>query len=386
MLDLQASENQAFLREHRGSDPHRLLLRFRGKEPEQSLCRQLAWRQKIKQKLPTWFSDLRLQIPDGIALEQCSSEATAQLKASMFKGEAFADLTGGLGIDTAALARQFRRAYFVEPDAHRAAVAEANFRSMNLSVTVFKASAEEVMAELPPLDLLYLDPDRRALAGKRSVQLAQYQPDIIKLWPRLQAKAPQIAVKVSPAVALNAVRKKLPGLAEIWIIALHQECKEVILYWNETVEHSPPLMRTWHLGGRAWQRWSAPADPPPPPVEACGVEDFIFEPNPALRKGGISDDLLRHFPIKKLHPQSWLYTGSEDLSHFPGKRFRLLEKAKPFGPGLKGQKWNVVTRNFPKSAAEIQKQLALKPSQTHYLFATRDLSGWLFLLAEIIAD
>jgi hypothetical protein len=95
---------------------------------------------------------------------------------------------------------------------------------------------------------------------------------------------------------------------------------------------------------------------------------------------------VRHFPIKKLHPQSWLYTGSEDLSHFPGKRFRLLEKAKPFGPGLKGQKWNVVTRNFPKSAAEIQKQLALKPSQTHYLFATRDLSGWLFLLAEIIAD
>ncbi|MDI9537281.1 MAG: SAM-dependent methyltransferase, partial [Bacteroidota bacterium] len=48
--------------------------------------RQIAGRQSIKEKLPTWYASEGILYPEHLPLEQCSSEATARYKAQLVQG------------------------------------------------------------------------------------------------------------------------------------------------------------------------------------------------------------------------------------------------------------------------------------------------------------
>ena len=54
----------------------------------------------MEHKLPTWFQNKVIFYPPKLNLEQTSSEITAKYKATIFKGAAMADLTGGFGVDS----------------------------------------------------------------------------------------------------------------------------------------------------------------------------------------------------------------------------------------------------------------------------------------------
>ena len=70
--------------------------------PLSELLNQLKGRQIAKQKLPSWYANLDVIYPDGLILEQCSSEVTAKFKSQFAEQKTVVDLTGGLGIDSLA--------------------------------------------------------------------------------------------------------------------------------------------------------------------------------------------------------------------------------------------------------------------------------------------
>ena len=72
-----------FIEDHISDDPFLLSLKFSGDPDNRLLIDQIQARQKIKKKLPDWYSNPNLIFPAGLSLEQASSQATATLKASL---------------------------------------------------------------------------------------------------------------------------------------------------------------------------------------------------------------------------------------------------------------------------------------------------------------
>jgi hypothetical protein len=104
-------ENQKIkllLAEHETQDPAKLALKWAGKTeiPATFLLTQIKARQKAKSKIPGWYNCKSIVYPDQTALEQCSSELTAQIKAVGCDDLKVIDLTGGLGIDSWAFSKK----------------------------------------------------------------------------------------------------------------------------------------------------------------------------------------------------------------------------------------------------------------------------------------
>jgi len=102
---------------------------------------------------------------------------------------------------------------------------------------------------------------------------------------------------------------------------------------------------------------------------------YLYEPNASILKAGAFSILTQVFDVRKLHPNSHLYTSDQLCSDFPGRIFQV-ESFFPFhSKELKiemgnSQKANITVRNFPNTVAEIRKKTGLKDGGDVYLFAT----------------
>lgn len=104
------------------------------------------------------------------------------------------------------------------------------------------------------------------------------------------------------------------------------------------------------------------------------VETYLYEPGVTLLKAGAYRLLALRYGVKKLHPNSHLYTSDHQVD-FPGRQFQV-EAVSGFGKKelktlLGGvEKANLTVRNFPTSVTELRKKLKLKEGGEIYLFAT----------------
>ena len=132
--------NQAtreFIQSHRFDDVQQLALQSKSCSDSeidwQEAFTQISGRQSIEHKIPSWHNLDEIMYPLRISLEQCSSEITAQYKASLLSGNTLVDLTGGLGVDTAFLAKNFTQVDYIERNEKLAAIATHNFRVLGLN-------------------------------------------------------------------------------------------------------------------------------------------------------------------------------------------------------------------------------------------------------------
>jgi hypothetical protein len=248
---------------HADDDVRQLALRG-CKDPLVNLplaLQQIEGRQKARRKLPAWAANDGIVYPAHLALEQCSSEATARYKAKViydlrftdsgFTGRSqivnrksvnrkFIDLTGGLGVDFAFMAPLFSEAVYVERQQELCNIATHNFGVLGLQqVQVICADGVDYLHSLPeaglgngrtrtdtfffrahpcPSDaggaagtlpgqakaeaeraaLIFLDPARRDSHGGRTYGMADCTPNVLPLMDELLAKADRVMLKLSP--------------------------------------------------------------------------------------------------------------------------------------------------------------------------------------------
>ena len=133
-----------FILEHEADDTARLLLsrsRWPGIDVEKAVT-AIECRKKLRTKLPEWYAIPGIEYPDRLAAEQCSSSETASYKASIVSrilGQCrLADLTGGLGVDSAAFSKVCESVLYNEMSPVRSSAAEKNFKLLgrnNVKVT-----------------------------------------------------------------------------------------------------------------------------------------------------------------------------------------------------------------------------------------------------------
>ena len=373
-------ETLSFIEENARADVRSLALQAK-KYPQVDMAMavvQIAGRQIAEAKVPSWYRTEGLLYPKHLSMEQCSSEATAIYKAGLVEGDTFADLTGGFGIDCSFLSCKFKQADYVERQSELCELAEHNFPLLGLKIGVHNEDGVEYLKQMHSVDVLFLDPARRDGHGGKTVAISDCEPDVSALEDLLVEKAKKVMVKLSPMLDLSLALKALKYVQEVHIVSVNNECKELLLILEKSIDSSEIVIHCEQITGTGehqhyafTQEQERTSDCP----LSAEVGVYLYEPNASILKAGAYRSLTQTYPVNKLHASSHLYTSPYYIEDFPGRRFQV-EAVSGFGKKelktlLQGlEKANLTIRNFPSSVAELRKRLKLKEGGECYLFAT----------------
>ena len=378
-----------FILEHQKDDPAVLLLAA-SKYPDipvAAAAAQIKARQKAKHKIPSWHACNDVIFPTGIAMEQCSSEATAKLKSEWLGGDKLVDLTGGAGVDTYFLSRRFKHTCYVEEKKVLGQLAEYNFRQLHApNIQVNISDAHFFLTEKAfTADWIYLDPARRDDHNARVFLLSDCQPDVTKMRDILFRHTDNILLKTSPMLDIKLALSELKNVKDIYVVAVKNDVKEVLYAINKGFSQNPGIhtINLTNSGNRESFSYDSHEASVAKSVFSY-PKIYLYEPNAAVLKAGGFKLIGQYFNLSKLHPNSHLYTSDEKLKDFPGRKFTILSTTKlnkkEALAQIPGGRANITIRNFPLSAEMVRKKTGLKPGGDYYVFATTTMDDKLVLL------
>ena len=344
----------------------------------QELAEQIISKSKCRNKLPTWFDAQRIYYPKPINIEQTSSEIAAQYKADLVEGNALLDLTGGFGVDSYYFSKKMDRVVHCEIDAELSKIAAHNFQILGADhiSCVNGDGIEFLKTSSDNFDWIYLDPSRRSDHKGKVFLLQDCSPDVPENLDMILSKTKRIMLKLSPVLDIKAAVGSLKFVKEIHVIAIRNEVKELLLLIekNNTAQIKIRTVNIKkdgrdHFESEYGKEESAPVASP---------QKYLYEPNAAILKAGLFNEVSKDLNIYKLHKNSHLYT-SDKLISFPGRSF-LIEAVLKYSPkeikkNLALKKANITIRNFQESVAQIRKRTGIKEGGEDYLFFTTDATG-----------
>ena len=370
-----------FIESHLKDDVHQLALqKFPDDVDKMLVLNQIEARQLLQKKVPSWASNPDMLFPKHLSIEQCSSELTAKYKASIINsGDVFVDLTGGLGIDSYFLSEKFKTAYYVENQKELCDLAEHNFAVLGRKITVINSDAETFLSKNHDFDLIFIDPARRDIYNRKMVSLHDCSPDVVKLvetFPETSSRKPSFLIKASPMLDISMIINELPNIAEIHVVAVKNECKEILVLLRPDYNGNPLVISTEaKRSGEILFKFKQNEEQSAIPTFATTIKKYLYEPNAAIMKAGAFKLVSQRFGIDKLHINSHLYTSDNLIPDFPGRIFEVVGSAS-FSKKIKKEllkyvdEASVAVRNFPLSANELRKSLNLKESDENFVFGT----------------
>lgn len=376
---LFSPEAREFIKAHISEPTDKLLLQAaRYPEINVPFCvDQISARRQIKEKLPTWYGNDQLLFPNRLSTEQCSSEITAFYKQNLVEGSSVCDLTGGLGIDTYFFSLKAEKVIYIERFKEYCQIAENNFRTLKAkNIEVLQGDARE-LCQVISADTFYIDPARRSECNKRLFSLSDCEPDVLQLKGALLAKTRRLIIKVSPMADITETLRLLPETSEIHIVAVKNECKEILAILKPVPQHPINIVTINFDSQGNCQTFSfSPIQEKEAPLILCKeIGTYLYEPNVAILKSGAFKLLSARYNVKKLHLHSHLYTSEEKIENFPGRTFEIKAIHEFSGKKLKilGEKIfqaNITARNFPLTVEMLRKKSGIREGGDVYLFAT----------------
>lgn len=371
-LDILLQEDvRSAIEQNIGDDPLKIALNK--KTPyAREVASQVKYLQRAKQKLPRLYK-ARGIIPQR-AFEQSSSEECAAIK--HIGGETLLDLTCGLGVDSAALAQRFRRVVALERDTVLAAITRENMRRMGIeNVEVICCSAEEYVTGCTEhFDWVYADPDRRGDKGQKLVRLEDCSPNILALLPDIQRISHNLAIKNSPLFDVDEAFRLFPT-AHVEVISLAGECKEVMIYTHTTPHCEAEATLAAEAAGKGrYEVRRKDIDNTPSEAEFESARyRYLVIPDVALQKARLVIHSLRG------KAQVWSNNSFGFAETYPeGVLGRVveIERIVPFDikdlkRELRGQKVDIMLRDFPLSIEQVRTRCALLGGEQHRIALTR---------------
>jgi hypothetical protein len=254
------------------------------------------------------------------------------------------------------------------------------------NIRFIQAQAQDFLATFPgQVDVIYLDPARRDQANKKVHLLEDCEPDVLALLPQLLAKSRQVLLKTSPMLDIHLALQQLGPVEQVHVVAVDNECKEVLYLLGQPPPASPPVHAVNLVGQNQQQSFTYDQLTEDQATVVYGEPShYLYEPNAAILKAGGFKSLARQFSLAKLHRNSHLYTSPTLVGEFPGRIFRRLAtcryQKKELLAHLPDKKANITVRNFPDSVAQIRAKTGLKEGGDRYLLATTDLNQKLVIL------
>lgn len=371
-------EIQKYINANLNADLHALLLK-KSPFPEvsmQEIVQQIKGKQVAQKKFPFLLKE-GIIFPPQLNLEQASSEKTALYKSEIVKGNKFADLTGGFGVDAYYFSGNFNEVTLIEQNTELLEIVEHNWAVLGLKAKFINQKLEDfLMINQEKFDIIYLDPARRDDNKNKVFLLEDLSPNILEVHEKLLSISNQVVIKLSPLIDLKYLVSVLPNLVRIDIVALKNDVKEVLAFLskeslNEVIcncvnleSEEPTFTYKFKDGEIAHAVYSEP-------------EKYIYIPNNAILKAGVFNLVSEKFNIKKLHPNTHLYTSQNKINGFPG---RILEMEVIDRKQIKKkEQFNIISKNYPLKPEEIKRKYNLKDGGKNYLIFTQSKKGKIIL-------
>lgn len=378
MVKLLNKDVQDYINANLKTDLHSLLLK-KSTFPEvsmQEIVQQIKGKQVAEKKFPFLLQD-GIIFPPQLNMEQSSSEKTALYKSEILKGKKFIDLTSGFGIDAYYLSQNFDDITLIEQNTELLEIVEHNWNTLGKKARFINQKLEDFLNENQEnFDTIYLDPARRDQNKNKVFLLEDLSPNILEIQEKLLSISNQVMIKLSPLIDLKYLISVLPPIFRIDIIALKNDVKEIVVFLSGENKKEiicncvnldsgeSPFSFIFGEEENAQSQYTAP-------------EKFIYIPNNSILKAGIFNLISEKFGIKKLHPNTHLYTSAEKLNEFPGRIFEMevvdSKKIK------KKEQFNIISKNYPLKPEEIKKKYGLKDGGNDYLIFTQSKKGKIIL-------
>lgn len=376
-------ELRDFIHEHINDDTAELLLAAR-KYPDIDVpfvVEQIEARRRLKGKLPEWYENKDIIMGGRVPAEQCSSELTARYKQSIVKGESLCDMTGGMGVDFWYMSEGMERAIYTERNEELCSIANHNFQvlqTLRPEYVIRCGDGREL--PIPSVDIIYLDPARRACDGSRVYAMEDCEPNIVEWQDELLKHAKMVLVKLSPMVDLTDVLRKLKGVKELHIVGVKNECKEVLVKAHAFDDSACAGCVEVHCvdfltSGKIEYVFSLLGGMEISLTDG-GVKRHLYEPDVTLMKAGAFGSLCARYPVWQLDVDTHLMTSDEWIPEFPGRVFEVEEMIPFSSKVLKRLKKeipqaNIAVRNFVMTADELRKKTGIKDGGEVYLFGAK---------------
>ena len=332
---------------------------------------QVDGRERTADKLPTFAALDDWWYPVRLSCEQCSSEQAARYKFQIItdtcpNGQCL-DLTGGYGVDTFFLSRQFGHTDYVEQNAELCRIATHNFNLLKSAVSIHNTTAEEFLQRAGEYDLIYLDPARRDSHGGKVFRLEDCTPNAVELLPALLdhlTPEGRLLLKLSPILDLSQAVNSLSEVRwDIHVVAIKNEVKELLLLSGGTgritaIDLSEP--------GKAFV-FTQEEERNSSANLQLSAANYLYEPDAAILKAGAYKLAGERFGLRKLDVNTHLYVSEELVADFPGRVWQIA--GHPKTKGLKQA--NVLVRNYPLTAEQLKKKLKLRDGGTTFVIGCR---------------
>lgn len=365
-----------FIRTHENDDEKSLILKHSTilGIPSSVIAEQISARRKAKIKLPSFYQQDEIIFPPAINLEQCSSEATARFKADLIKGNTFADLTGGFGIDSFFLSNSFLKGYYIEPNNSLLEIVKHNHHALGCNTITYENTTAEVFLSgiQESFDLIFVDPSRRSASNQKVFKLSDCVPNVPQLIDKIVEHTEKLLIKTSPLLDLQQGLRELKFVEKIVIVSVENECKEVLFLCRKNFKDEPLIQAVNLFNNKPAETFSFSL-PEERATEVTFSEPliYLYEPNASVLKAGAFKTIGVQNDLAKIHPNTHLYTSNKFISDFPGRIFNVESFVKPDNKTLQSffpdGKANVTTRNYPLSAEALKKKTGLKDGGDKYL-------------------
>ena len=288
-----------------GTPPLRLAERLRRDHPPDLVA--LAMTQQMLRR----HARAKFRRPERLfftreGLEQATSERIARHRAHRYSGFAvIVDLCTGIGGDLMALAAlpDAARLVAVDLDPVHLMLAAENARTINPRTTITTIARDVRDVDFDRTDAAFIDPARRGERGRLGGVISEPPLD----WATgLAGRVPHLSIKCAPGIPHDLVP---PGW-EMETIALGTELKEAVL-WSPALAASPRTATVIDDDG-VHQLKSMSGDPRRRRPPESG--DWLLDPNPAVTRAGLVEDLARALGADMIDPEIGFLVATERVA------------------------------------------------------------------------
>lgn len=368
-------EVQLFIDKNLDADINKLILKKSpfAKVSSKELAEQIQSKKSIQKKLPTWFNTKGIIFPPKLNTEQSSSEQTAAYKNNLILNGDLVDLTGGFGIDDYYFSKKAKHVTHCEINEKLSAIVKHNAEILKIdNIRFFTGDSLDFLKSINQTDTIYVDPARRNTSG-RTFLFEDCEPDIINQLAIYQQKSKRIIIKAAPMLDIDAAVNALKNVAEIHIISLNNECKELLFIIDKSIKRK--TINCILINNLKTSIYSYTyREEKDINISFSSIKSFIYEPDAAFLKAGLFKTIAKEFKVDKLHVNTHIYTSDQQISNFPGRTLKVLEISdfKSFSEDNKIKKANLITRNFPFKPDELKKKLKISDGVEVYLYFITD--------------
>ncbi len=330
---------------------------------------------KLRKKALGKFSKSSEMFFTPLSLEQSTGEEIARYIAARFgHPKKIVDLTCSIGGNLIFLAAQAEQAIGVDKNEVNIALAKLNFNLYQQSKNIKFVCGDAYDNIISDADAFFIDPSRERSGKTKTKSILNCEPNLLEIIPEIFKVSQNLGVKISPAFDYQEI-KMLPLKPEIEVISEDNVCKVVMLWFGKF--KTCDQRATCFIGERIYSYQKK--DSLKSVKVVSGPLVYLYEPNKAIIKAHLIEDIAEEFGLDKINRQT-SYLTSDKLIQKDKELFRIwkiinyapfsLKEIKAELKLKKIDRINIITKRFPQKPDELYKKLKIKEGGEHFLIIT----------------